>query len=189
MNHTQRVFTGALATLTALVWAIPAKSSDVQPISAIDHYSTARLIELGVKPGLAYTVEAAGIPVLDGATIVVPNPCKPHPDRTVFGFYAYELNVIVMCSNNIHSVEQFTETFTHEAVHLMQDCRAGIDNDILYVGPQDYIDRLWYSLSPDHQQNIINAYVPDDYNIEIEAFALMDEPYTVERGVQKFCFA
>ena len=187
MNHTQRVVTGALATLAALVWAMPAKSES-QPISEIDHYSATRLIELGVKPGLAYTVEATGVPVLDGASITIDNPCRSDGELTYFGLYEFDLNVIVMCSNNIQGHELFTEVFTHEAAHLMQDCRAGINNKILDPGPARYVQGLWRSLDSADQLNIIENYREDQWDAETEAHALEQYPERVERGLQRFCF-
>lgn len=188
MNHTQRVVTGALATLAALVWAMPAKSQESQPISEIDHYSATRLIELGVKPGLAYTVEATGVPVLDGATITVDNPCRSDGEFVFYGLYEFDLNLIIMCSNNIQGHELFTEVFTHEAAHLMQDCRAGIHNKILHAGPETYVNGLWRTLDESDQLNIIENYPEEFWDAETEAYALEQYPERVERGLQRFCF-
>ena len=50
-------------------------------------------------------------------------------DRPAYGFYFPDHNVLLLCEENIDSNEILLETLKHEATHLIQDCKAGLDND------------------------------------------------------------
>ena len=125
-------------------------------------YDATRLIELGVLPELAYTVEAANIPVIDGASFEGESFCSPQDEMVVFGFYNTKYNAIVMCSDNL-TLESFPVIFTHEAIHVVQDCRAGLENTRTDSGTDAYIDALWADLHPDVQVNILEGYRPESY--------------------------
>ena len=184
MNHVQRVFTAAIATGIALTAALtPAK-----PVKAAEviQYSSQRLIEIGVNPTLAYGVEALGVPVFDGGNQRI---CEKTDQGYFYGLYNYNYNAIVMCSNNIPNRYEFVETFTHEVVHLIQDCRAGLNNTVLYIGGGErYIERLWNRLPEAKRLNILNSYDHTDWDVEIEAFYFETKPEVVKQALINACF-
>ena len=49
------------------------------------------------------------------------------PGFTTYAGYNATINVIVICTNNAPP-QRIAASFTHEAVHLAQDCKAGIAN-------------------------------------------------------------
>ena len=180
MNIAQRIITGLAATALALAPIPEAKASTPQ------RYSTQTLIEYGVNPTMAHAVEALGVPVFDGGSHEI---CERTADGYFYGLYNYNYNVIVMCSNNLPNRYEFVETFTHEVVHLIQDCRAGLDNTVLRVsGNDDYIMALWSRLPEAKQFNILNSYDHTDWDIEIEAFYFETKPITVKNELIDVCF-
>ena len=180
MTIAHRIITGLAAAALALAPIPEAKASTPT------RYSTNRLIEIGVNPTLAHAVEALGVPVFDGGSHEI---CAPTPEGYFYGLYNYSYNVIVMCSNNLPNRHEFVETFNHEVVHLIQDCRAGLNNSILKTaGNDDYIMGLWSLLPANKQANILNSYDPADYDVEIEAFYFETRPVTVKNELIDVCF-
>ena len=185
MNHVQRVFTAAIATGIALTAAL----APARPVKAADliQYSSQRLIEIGVNPTLAYGVEALGVPVYEGDESFA--ICNPSGGFTVYGAYFYNYNAIVMCVNNLPNRYEFVETFTHEVVHLTQDCRAGLNNGVLETaGGESYIEYLWERLPEHKQDNIVRSYDRSDWNVEIEAFYFETQPEVVKELLINACF-
>ena len=168
----------SIALGTSVVMPQAAMASEVSLINAQD--ST----KIGVPTQLASLVERAGVPVVDGTDF---DNCN-QAGYNVYGLYSGSHNAIVMCLNNIETAQQYVNTYTHEAVHLVQDCRAGLDNHQFDSGKQEYIDDLWAGLSAAKQDNIINSYDHTEWNDEIEAFFWENSPEVVAKGVSKFCF-
>ncbi len=125
-------------------------------------------------------LEAAGVPVIDGYDW---EQCESDERYYLAGFYVPAHNFIVLCTNS--QAPELLTTFTHEAVHAVQDCRAGQDNAVLYHGVQDHmID----SLGGDELDLIRNAYPEEQWLDEVEARFFESDPYAVTVGVQRFCF-
>ena len=141
-------------------------------------------ISAGVPANLAYAVANAGIPVVDGRTMELCN----NEGYITYGVYHGRANAIIMCLQEIDNAADYVETYTHEAVHLVQDCRAGLDNVQFHSGTPKYIGSLWQQLASSVQDNILGSYEQSDWNDEIEAFYFQDRPEVVAAGVQKFCF-
>ena len=169
----------ALSAVTvSLIGAAPASSTPTR-------ITTDQSIAAGVPPLLAHLVEAAGVPVYDGNDF--PEKCGRFDGR-ILGVYNSYYNAMVMCVQNMVSAEQYVEVFTHEAVHMAQDCRAGLENTDLYAGTEDYIASLWAELPEAKRQNLIDSYRPEDYEVETEAFFFEDYPDQVAEGVALSCF-
>ena len=143
--------------------------------------STQDSISIGVPPLLAHLVEAAGVPVIDGSNY--PERCGP-----ALGIYNTHYNVMVMCTQNIPNAAMYVETFAHEAVHLAQDCRIGLDNDALYAGEKDYTQELYADLPEFKQENLHGNYEDEVFAFEVEAFYFEDYPDKVAKGVADSCF-
>ena len=185
MNLATRISAGALAIAASITAPIPrAEASGVQPPEVL---TTQQLIKAGVTPAVALGIERAGVPVIDGRS--VRERCEhPNPKYTIFGFYNSYYNVMVVCIQNIPTRELFQEVIYHEAVHLVQDCRTGIDSPSLYPGSEQYIETLWVMLAESKQLNILNSYDHTDWDVEIEAFFFEDKPEAVATGLGTFCF-
>lgn len=172
----QSLALGALAV--SLISGTP-----TQATSETLHPSTS--IAAGVPARLVYMVEAAGVPVLDGRNY--PDFCGQH-DGAVLGAYFPGYNKMLMCIQNFDSNELYVEVFAHEAVHLAQDCRAGIENGAIYAGESDYTADLWRDLPDFKKENILEKYPEEAYTAEIEAFFFEDYPEAVADGVAAACF-
>ena len=166
------IATIALGTLTAA------------PAQAIEQITTARAIDIGVPAPLARAVEATGVPVLDGAGSPI---CEIKNGAVPYAFYNYKHNAILVCTNNGTTPEKFVQSYTHEAVHLAQDCRSGLGDLTLYPGSEAYIRNLISRLSPELAQNIRDVYDEEDYAVEVEAFSFQDRPLEVARTLSKVC--
>ncbi|MCP4974053.1 MAG: hypothetical protein GY914_10350 [Prochlorococcus sp.] len=99
------------------------------------------------------------------------------------GFYVPAHNFIVLCTNS--PAPDILSTFTHEAVHAVQDCRAGLDNSILHHGVQNH---MVDALGGDELDLIRSAYPENEWLDEVEARYFADSPSVVTTGVQRFCF-
>jgi hypothetical protein len=168
-----------IAALALSALSIPHVEATVRPLSADDS------IRIGVPAPLALAIEDAGVPVYDGRDL--PQICQ-REGYTVYAAYSPVADAIIMCPNAIPNAEMYVESFTHEAVHLVQDCRAGLRNEEMYVGDEDYVISVAKAL-PEHKfTNIIRSYSEEDYIYEIEAFYFETKPLAVAEGVQNFCF-
>ena len=156
----------------------------VAPAHALQQITTTQAIDVGVPAPLARAVESAGVPVFDGAGSPI---CEAKDGYVPYAFYNYKHNAILICTNNGTTAEKFVQSYTHEAVHLVQDCRTGIDDLTLYVGNTSYIAGLARNLSPDLISNILDVYEEEDYAAEIEAFFFQDRPLEVARVISSVC--
>lgn len=173
-----KVFAALLALSTL---ALPAQAN-----STPHRYSAAELMRKGVNTGIALSFDALNVPVFDGANHEI---CQADKDGYSYrGLYNFKHNAILMCSNNIRTDAQFVEVITHEAVHMVQDCRTGIQTTSLYAGDSKYIAKLWRALPTRHKTTITEAYGADSFDVEVEAFYFQSRPAAVSEGIASFCF-
>ena len=122
----------------------------------------------------------AGIAVVDAYDW---DKCIPGESKYLAGFYNASKNFIGLCTNG--PAPDLLNTFTHEAVHAVQDCRTGLHNSTLgSVVKAHYIGEL----SIDDIEAIRNYYPESQWNDEIEARYFADSPTAVTDGVRRFCF-
>jgi hypothetical protein len=131
--------------------------------------------------GLLYDLE---VPIVDGGKLGVPD-CKPQEDGYLMGYYDMQENYMLLCTNN-GTQKEITETLIHEAVHTVQDCRAGLQNDRSRVGAGTA--DLWNRLSKQHHEEIIEFYPEEQHLHEVEARFFEQNPQAVEGGLRQFCF-
>ena len=125
------------------------------------------------------TLSRVGVPVVNGSTW---RQCKPGKDSYIAGFYAPRHNVIVLCPNS--PAPDLLGTLVHEAVHAVQDCRAGQDNSAMRHATTRYmIDGI---STPEHQ-TIRNLYPTDQHLDEIEARYLDQYPDYVADQLDTYC--
>lgn len=180
MTIATRITAALLATAAALV-PVPQAQASSTPT-----YTTQQLISLGVEPSIANNVAALNIPVYDGGQLGL---CRPTESGRFLGVYNYKYNAILMCSNNITSAAGFVKTFTHEVVHLIQDCRGGLWNlEMRTGGGPEYIQSLWRKLPEYKQINIKKSYPRSEWNDEIEAFYWEERPAVVAEALVNACF-
>ena len=113
--------------------------------------------------------------------------CAEYPDFDAYYHALY--NEIVMCEYNMEKFyyntdvdiqEKFRNILLHEAVHLAQDCYAGIDNRILKV-----IDKN-RKVSKSMMSTIHNNYPVDVREKEIEAWSYYRNEESLEL-VRRYC--
>ena len=121
-------------------------------------------------------LERAGVPVVDGRGT---NFCQ---NENVLGWYTGEKNFVVICYGDFNLRQ---ETLAHEAVHVAQDCRAGLNNTVLEE--RDNMEFIYQYLPAHKERNIINNYDKTDWVIEAEAFYFEDEPTAVYQMVKEDC--
>lgn len=119
-----------------------------------------------------------GIPVVDGRGT---NLCQ---DENVLGWYTGEKNFIVICYGD---ETLRAETLAHEAVHVAQDCRAGLSNNSL--AERENMGFIYEYLPAHKERNIVNNYDRSDWVIEAEAFYYEDEPTAVVAMLDQDCDA
>ncbi len=136
-----------------------------------------RILEASDFSGAHSTIvdglEKLGVPVVDGASWE--GSCEAEEGYTLYGWYHPEHNIMVLCTEGM-TRKDIEETLTHEAVHAIQDARAGINNSEM-----DYpnVQPLFEALSPEYQHNILNSYDQEDWEIETEAWYFQDKPEVV----------
>ena len=129
-----------------------------------------------------------GIPVVDGGKNDLP-VCQPDEAKGSYtlGYYVPADNYMVICTNVAPVALQF-ETLTHEAVHVIQDARTGIQNDDL-IGPgQKTHEKLVDGLADKKIDTIVSLYDKEDWVIETEAFFFEDKPEAVAGALQSWAF-
>lgn len=170
--------------LTAASIALSTLIAPAAMANEITEITPEQSIKIGVPAPLANAVANAGIPVVDGQSMGFCNK----EGFTTYGVYHGYANAIIMCLNSIDTAAKYVETYTHEAVHLVQDCRAGLDNVKFDSGSPEYIVKLWHQLPKSVQDNIVGSYEKKDWNDEVEAYYFEGRPQVVAAGVEKFCF-
>ena len=174
----------AIAALALSTLCIPqVQASGVT--DSIEFFTPEELIALGTSPGLVRTVQQLNVAVVKG------DETFPFCSRDGFvtrAGYNTVGNFIIICLN--HSTPQtIPGSFTHEVVHLVQDCKAGLHNEHLMAGTPLQVRNLWdYGLTEAQRENIKRSYVPDDWDLETEAFFFQARPDVVQKAVATFCF-
>lgn len=124
-------------------------------------------------------LEEKGVYTVDGFDW---EQCEVTGQTFLAGFYIPARNLIVLCTNSPN--KNVLNTFTHEAVHAVQDCRAGLDNDELAHGTQNHM----ISALPQTELELIQAnYLRNQWHDEVEARYFADSPAAVTTGVETFC--
>ena len=171
------MFKALIASLVATAIASPATAAwtNQHGVRILD----AQDFPLTHRP-LYNALEAAGVPVIDGFDW---DQCEPGERYYTAGFYVPAHNFLVLCTNT--GAPDILDTFTHEAVHAVQDCRAGQNNAVLYHGVQDH---MVDALGGDELDLIRTAYPQEQWLDEVEARYFEQDPQAVTIGVQRFCF-
>lgn len=177
----QSIALGAL--IASLINAAPINATPTT--TPITFYTAGELVDLGALPALVSEVAATNVAVIKGdETFAFCN----QPGFVVRAGYNTTINAIIMCTNNLKG-EHFATSFTHEAVHLVQDCKAGLHNADLDTSGALTVRNIWdHLLTEEKRENIKRAYDPSDWDIETEAFFFQDHPETVAGAVRNFCF-
>lgn len=151
----------------------------------IEFFTPNELIALGASPGLVRTIDKLDVAVVKADDTFA--FCNRQGFVTRAG-YNSTINAIIICLN--HSTPQtIPGSFTHEAVHLAQDCRAGLHNELLLTPNPLLVRDIWdHGLTEAQRENIKRSYYPDDWDAETEAFFLQSKPDLVQREVATFCF-
>lgn len=101
-------------------------------------------------------------------------------------------NAICIAESQYRDTRYWDQALTHEAMHMVQDCMAGLHNSSLMTLAHNvsykrevvaYIRQRgsnWVSFIKRH-------YRPADYAIELEAYALQDRPTDVARLIKQKC--
>ena len=134
-----------------------------------------------------------------GVNLVHHPTCQPAGLEPVFGMYNPSTNTMCINSELFAPGQEalWDETVTHEAVHVMQDCINGFDEETL-------VSFLDYALENDHDTTKLREYMtknlsPDYYEFinaiedghirdaEIEAYALESDPQLVYEMMESVC--
>lgn len=101
-------------------------------------------------------------------------------------------NAICIAESQYRNTGHWDQALTHEAMHMVQDCMAGLNNSSMMTLANNvsyerkvvaYIRKRginWVSFIKRH-------YRPADYAIELEAYALQDRPDAVARLIREKC--
>lgn len=132
----------------------------------------------GAHQTLVERLYQVGVPVVDGRGT---NLCA---NENVLGWYTGEENFMVICYGD-YTLR--AETLAHEAMHVVQDCRAGLSNNYLRISGSQWIrNRVANGLG--HKANIIiNRYDEEDWDIEAEAFYFETRPAQVRSFIDNEC--
>ena len=103
-------------------------------------------------------------------------------------------NAICIAESQYRNTSHWDQALTHEAMHMVQDCMAGLNNSSLMTLAHNvsykrdvvaYIRKRgsnWVSYIKRH-------YRPVDYAIELEAYALQDRPADVAVLIKQKCLS
>ena len=174
----------ALGALTvSLINGAPSTASPT--MTPIEFFTPGELIGLGASPSLVHTVAATNVPVIKGDESFA--FCSRDGYITYAGYNTI-INAIIICMNHAPP-SKVASSFTHEAVHLAQDCKAGLHNEVLSTSGPVTVRNIWdHGLTELQRENIKRSYEPTDWDIETEAFFFQNDPDTVEQAVANFCF-
>ena len=172
------MFKALIASLAATVIASPASA-------ALIPYTNADLLQRGVHPGIVQGFSDLEVPVFNGNSM---NICQVADGIRPVAFYNFKYNAVLVCEQNVQNADEFISSVTHEAVHMVQDCRNGLQSNPLEAADSEYLKQLFARLPGYLQDNILKVYEPSDYAVEIEAFYFQSRPAAVATGVQSFCF-
>ena len=172
---------GALAV--SLISGAPVQATPT--MTPIEFYTAGELVDLGASPRLVQLVAATNVPVIKGTSDFA--FCN-QPGYVTFAGYNSMINAIIICTNHA-PVDRVAVSFTHEAVHLAQDCKAGLHNEHLATSGALTVRNIWdHLLTEEKRENIKLSYDPDQWDYETEAFFFMDHPDDVAVAISNFCF-
>jgi len=167
-------------TLTALtafgIAAAPAAKAQVKEIvpQQFTHPAVQRV---------AHLLNRAGVPIIDAG-----NHKRCQPDGrggVLYGFYNPKANGMVLCTANGDNAK-IIETFLHEAVHVIQDCRMGLKNESTATG---YGAKQMANRLPAEEVRWVRSHYPhDQHNHEFEARFLDNSPEAIAKGLTTYCF-
>ena len=178
----QSIALGAL--VVSLINAAPINATPT--MRPITFYTAGELVDLGALPALVREVAAANIAVIKGDETFA---FCDQPGYIVYAGYNTTINAIIICTNHVPT-ERIPTSFTHEAVHLVQDCKAGLQNANLNTSGALTVRNIWdHLLTEEKRENIKRSYDPSDWDVETEAFFFQDYPEKVAGAVNHFCFA
>ena len=150
------------------------------------HFMDGRDFNHPVAGEIINELDRLQVPVLDGGKNNI-DICQPQDEYYTMGYYVPSRNYIVICTNVTTKEEQMT-TLTHEAVHVVQDLRTGINNSRMGGISNEKFDYYVKRLSDHHVTIITEAYDKSDWVLEVEAFGLQYFPHTVKHMLRKFVF-
>ena len=177
----QSIALGAL--VVSLINAAPTNATPTT--TPITFYTAGELVDLGALPALVSEVAAANIAVIKGDETFA---FCDQPGYVVYAGYNTTINAIIICTNHAPP-SRIATSFTHEAVHLVQDCKAGLQNAVLETSGALTVRNIWdHLLTEEKRENIKRSYDPSDWDIETEAFFFQDHPEQVAGAVSNFCF-
>ena len=134
---------------------------------------------------LASTIKHLGVKIIDGSRSDI-RECEPKQNSVTYGFYSPSVNAMVLCTGN-GSLLTMQKTLVHEAMHMVQDCRAGLTNTHL-ADKHGYLTKLQYmSLSNAHKSNIQSFYQGSGKIFEVEARRLENSPSVVWKYLIQHC--
>ncbi len=116
------------------------------------------------------------------------NICQVADGIRPVAFYNYKYNAVLVCEKNVKNADELISSVTHEAVHMVQDCRNGLQSNTLEAADSEHLKQLFARLPGYLQDNILKVYKPSDYAYEIEALYFQSRPAAVAEGINSFCF-
>lgn len=170
----KRIALGLLAALATLAPAANAKYVD-------KHGNTFYTPEdfTGAHAVIVEQLYEIGVPVVDGRGTDL---CE---NENILGWYTGQKDFMVICYGDYNLR---AETLTHEAVHVVQDCRDGLSNHTL-EDPTNESVRFWARNMGRKADLIVNTYDEEDWAIEAEAFYYETRPAAVSDDLHRSCGA
>ena len=174
----------ALTVATAI--AAPAANANAFKFAGMKQWTAQDFAFAGpAVQKIAHQMNQAGIPILDGLTNGF-DQCKPDGSGMVtMGFYSPSYNMMVLCTNN-GNANKMAETLTHEATHVAQDCRAGLNND--RTATSRLAPAYAASIGQDEVNLVKGNYPADQHDHEYEARFNESNPNRVVAALGQYCF-
>ena len=165
------------AALTAVA-ALATTAGGAQAGYMVDGYRVMEASDFtGPQARIVRALDALNVPVIDGGATNM-DACAPLENGAYrLGFYVPSHNVMVLCTNN-GDAAQMDQTLTHESVHVIQDIRAGLHNGEIVTNDHE-IEYFATHLPQDQVNIIVSLYDESQWDAEIEARALQDNPLMV----------
>jgi hypothetical protein len=175
----------SLLTLTGTVTSPVLAGYQYQGVSLMDGSDFGSNSQ--VAGDIINSLNELGVPVIDGGVENLPQ-CEPNENGSyTLGFYVPSRNIMAICTDHGNQ-DLILETLVHEAVHVIQDARAGIDNGQLGEGNSDYLSKLADGLDTNKANIIVNLYDKEDWNVELEAFYFESQPQVVANELRSWAF-
>lgn len=185
MTNFKKIGLGLLATLATVSGGVAQAGYQYDGIHLMDG-SDFGYENQALATNMIESLTEMGIPVVDGGKNGM-KVCQPEGDSYTLGYYVPSQNYVVICTNVSGKDMQF-ETLTHEAVHVIQDARTGINNDELMGPNKSFHRQLVDNLSGDKVNTIVDLYDESDWVVETEAFYFEDKPQAVAEELRRWAF-